>query len=120
MSGEEGYRESVHEVTTEYVETRSRVWHHEGTNDYRNTIIRIEELEDREGKECDLIWNEEPTEVCPGVTTWSEGHGARMRINREACPVRVLFREYFEYVSYTDSEHNSSWTTYFWVRYEAS
>ncbi len=114
----EDYRESVRRVESESVEETSLSWHHEGRNDYKNTYIDIEKIVDGDGNEYDPVWEEQPTEIFPGVVTRKKEHGTHVRIGREACPVRVLFREYFEYVSYDNWEHNSSSTTYWWVRYE--
>lgn len=118
MSGED-YRESVQKLGSEFLEVPSRAWHNEGSNDYKNTYIDIVKIVDREGKEHDPVWGEEPVEVIPGVTTRKEDRGHLVRIARGACPLRVLFREYFEYVSYDSWEHNSSWTSYWWIRYES-
>jgi len=117
MTSDEEYPEEVHQVTSEYVETRSHAWHHEGSNDQKRNRFEILMVVDSEGREFQPTWGEKPTELFPGVMAREENGVQHLHISRDVCPIRILFRWYAEYVSYTDSEHNSSWTTYYWIRY---
>jgi hypothetical protein len=115
VSSEE--RETVTVVTRDFVEVRSSFHHHEGTNDYTNSGTEIVEIVTRDGESVQPVWKSDWTTLTAGVETRDDGGTRRLRILARACPVRVRLRNFHEYVSYTDSEHCSSSTTYAWVRY---
>jgi hypothetical protein len=109
--------ESTVTLTTATVEVTSRVWYHGGSNDRSVDRLDILSIEDRTGAVHQPVWQDQPHVLFPGVETLRDGRRNRVRIAREACPVRLLFRERYEYDSYTDSEHCSSYQREYWVRY---
>jgi hypothetical protein len=113
-------KESVSVVTGDVVEVQSSFFHHEGTNDYTNTKIEVVEIVDRDGRSLQPVWPAEWTALADGVETRGDHKTRSVRIFARACPVRVRFLNYREYVSYTDEEHSSSSTSHAWVRYVAS
>src|SRR5688572_19629527 len=108
--------ESVSVVIRDFVEVCGRHHHHEGTNDYSNSGTEIVEVVNRNGESFEPVWKSDWTMLTDGVETRDDGRARCLRILATACPVRVRFRNFYEYVSYTDSEHCSSSTTYDWVR----
>ena len=75
---------------------------------------------DRDGVEHEPVWSNARVELCPGIVMFSRDRRRYLSIARVACPVRVLLTERFEYISYDDASHNTSWTKRYWVRYEAA
>jgi len=116
---EEGYRESVVQVTSDVVEATSRTRYMGGTNDWKVTRTSIKKVVDRSGEEHEPVWEEEETEIFPGAITVREDWTQVLRVSREAFPVRVQFSRVYEYWSYDYWEHNSVSHTDYWVRYEA-
>jgi len=112
-------REDVVKVSGEHAETSAHYWYRGGTNDYKKEGIEIEAVVDREGNEHEPRWGDETIELFPGVSTRKDRRGRHLRIERAACPVRVRQRHWYEYVSYDNYEHNSSFSHIFWTRYEA-
>jgi hypothetical protein len=110
--------EEVQVVLVPFVDIETSGWHSSGTNDYKNEYTDIVSIVDRDGTEHEPRWTDEPLELFVGVEAFTRDRRRCVRIHRSALPVRVRFRHYFEYVSYDDSERNSSWTRHFWVRYE--
>ena len=110
-------RESTSVLSGALVDVRSWRHHHEGTNDYTNSWTDIVEIVDRHDHIVEPVWGPDWLRVADGVETRSEGHTCCLRIHADACPVRVRFHDVHEYVSYTDSEHSSSSTREYWVRY---
>jgi hypothetical protein len=106
-------------VYGDHAEATACYWHTEGRNDYKENGFEIEAVVDRYGTEHEPRWSDEPAELFPGVSTYRNRQGRHLRIERSACPVRVRMREWFQYVSYDWAEHNSSWSTPYWVRYVA-
>ena len=104
-------------VSRDFVEVRSSFHHHEGTNDYTNSSTEIVEIVNRNGESFQPVWKPDWTTLTDGEETRDDGRTRCLRIFASACPVRAHFRNFYEYVSYTDSEHCSSSTTYDWVRY---
>ena len=109
--------ETVSVVRRDVVEVWSSFHHHEGTNDYTNSGTEIVEIVNRNGESFEPVWKSDWTTLADGVETRDDGRTRCLRIRASACPVRVHFRNFYEYVSYTDSEHSSSSTSYEWVRY---
>ncbi len=112
--------EQVKRVASEFIEVTSTSFHSEGSNDYKNEYHLIERVVDRDGIEYEPVWGDKTTELCPGVTSRTRDGGNRLRIERAACPVRILFCHHREYVSYDNWEHNTSSKRHYWIRYEAS
>ena len=117
---DKGQVESEHTlvVGAPFVDVETWGWHSSGTNDYKNEYTSVVSVVDRDGTEHEPRWTDEPLELFVGVETFTRDRRRCVRIHRSALPVRVLFRHYYEYVSYDDWEHNSSWTRHYWVRYE--
>lgn len=101
------------------VEIQSSRRHSRGTNDYKNRYLDIVANMDRGGTHYEPRWADEPLELFDGVETFTKDHQRCVRIQRSSCPVRVRFREFFEYVSCDPWEHNSSSTRHGWGRCEA-
>lgn len=110
-------RESTIVLTRDVIEVRSSYHHHEGSNDYTNTRTDIVGIVDRQGQTLTPVWSADWTTIGEGVDSRADGHSYAIRISAIGCPVRVRFSNFHEYVSYTDSEHSSSWISYYWVRY---
>lgn len=110
--------EEVIRISNNFAEARSHYWHSEGTNDYKNSAIHIEKIVDRKGQVVGAVWQDDWTEVSPGIETRKE-KGHHVRIHRHACPVRIQFQRWYEYVSYDDSAYSFSESANYWVRYEA-
>ena len=106
-------------ITPDSAEAQEYSWHREGRNDYKNEGFQIVRIKDRKRRSVKPVWSEEWTEISPGIESRAEPGQRCVRIFKRACPVRVLFRHWFEYVSYTDSSHCSSWSRHYWVKYKA-
>jgi hypothetical protein len=113
-------RESTSVLSGESVEIHSWFHHHEGSNDYTNSRTDIVAIEDREGRTLAPVWAPQWTSIAAGVETRDDGSTHRVRIAASACPIRVRFSDFHEYVSYTDSEHCSSSIRHYIVRYVVS
>ena len=95
--------ERIHQVEDDFAEAVS--WSYldrQGTNDYSGHGTEIERILDREGQTVEAVWNSTWTEIVPGIGTRREAERRCVQIFRQACPVRILFRSWIEYVSYTD------------------
>jgi hypothetical protein len=101
-------KEEVHSIVGECEEIHSWRSHYEGSDDYTNDGCSILAIVDRNGRRFDPVWSDSWTELTPGVTTRYAGSKQRVRIYAAACPVSVLFRDWSEYVSYSDAEYCSS------------
>jgi len=110
--------ESVH-LTGESLELASSVWYHGGSNDRSVDRLDILEIEDPAGGRHQPVWSATPHQLLPGVETFRTDGTNRVRIERRACPLRVRFRASYEYDSYTDSEHCSSYHREYWVTYRS-
>ena len=113
-------RESTSVLSGEFAEIRSWYHHHEGSNDYTNSRTDIVAIEGREGRALQPVWGSDWSSVADGVETRDDNGIRRVRIAASACPVRVRFSDFHEYVSYTDAEHCSSSIRHYVVRYVAS
>jgi len=111
-------KETIHIVSDDFVEVKGFSSGSRGTNDYHNQGLDIDKIVDSGGRDVTLTWNDDWVAVSPGIET-CRGKRYSARIHRSACPVRIRFADWYEYVSYDDYAHNSSWRHYFWVRYEA-
>ncbi len=107
-------------MTDEVVVVRSNYWHREGSNDYTNRGLDIAEIVDRAGRSHEGTWDDVATEISPGIETYIQGKQRCLRLGRAACPIRVRFREWMEYVAYDNSRNNDRWDKYYWVRYEGA
>jgi hypothetical protein len=110
-------REGTTVLSSDVIEMRSLAWCHEGTNDYTSLRTDIEAIVDRENRALTPVWERAWTTVAEGVDTRHDGRSRVVRIAAAACPVRVRFCDYHEYVSYTHREHCSKCTSCYWVRY---
>ena len=119
MTDPEGQR-VVHMTAEELEQPASTAWRRGGSGDYKTDSLVVERIVDRDGIERELVWSDARVELCPGITMFSRDRRRYLTILRAACPVRILFAEHFEYVSYDDASHNTSWTKRYWVRYEAA
>lgn len=117
MSERELELERTSVLSSDVIEVRSLAWHHQGTNDYTNLRTDIEAIIDQENRTLTPVWSPEWTTVAEGVETRDDGRSHVVRISAAACPVRVRFCDYHEYVSYTHREHCSNFTSCYWVRY---
>jgi hypothetical protein len=106
-------------MTGDSIELESARYHRNGSNDYSNWGTTIVEVVDRNGVSHTLGSHQDWHELAPGITARADGRGVRVRIARAACPVRVRYQSFNEYVSWDNYEHNSYWTTNHWVRYLA-
>lgn len=112
-----GERERTSVLSSDLIELRSLSWHHEGTNDHTSLRTEIEAIVDRENRTLTPVWERAWTMVAEGVQTRHDGRSCVVRIAATACPVRLRFCDYHEYVSYTHREHCSKCTACYWVRY---
>ncbi len=118
--GKKEEQEKVIQLNSDYVEVETYYYGRTGSNDYTKRSRTIEKIVDREGKSHKVIKEENWTEISSGIETCKKDYYISVvRINRKACPVRMLWCSRHEYVSYDSSEHNSQETDYYWVRYEA-
>jgi len=103
------------------------------TNSYVVDRTSLRTILDSSGQPVTPEWSEDWTEIAPGIETRRENRGTRsrignrthethisgsLRIHRHACPVYVEFGETHEYVDY-DGIDSSSYSSDYWVRYEA-
>ena len=65
------------------------------------------------------VWMDAWQEVSPGIKTRIEKGTCQVKIYRSTCPVRVLYHDFYEYISYDHYEHCSSSSNFYWVRYES-
>jgi hypothetical protein len=110
--------ESVKKIAEGFVDVTGMYFGRRGSNDYSNRGIDINKVIDALGNEVKLVWKDEWTPIAPGIETGRANNKRTLRIHYEACPVRVRFRHYSEYVSYDSGDHNSYWEMFFWERYE--
>ncbi|MFH2057640.1 MAG: hypothetical protein ABIJ59_01925 [Pseudomonadota bacterium] len=112
--------ENVKDISDYFIDITGMYYGKNGSNDYSRRGIEIDTIIDNLGNAVKKIWEDEWTQIAPGIETATVKGVRTVRIYREACPVRVRFRHYSEYVSYDYHEHNSSWEQFYWVRYERS
>jgi len=92
-------------------------WSSPGRRDYKSEGFRIECVVDREGREHNLEWADEPRDITPGRTATTDGHRRRLRISSVVCPIRVLHLHWSQY-SGSHPDRNSSWRTRTWHQFE--
>jgi hypothetical protein len=112
-------QEQVRRVRDEVVEVRSSRHYYGGSNDRTKSGERVAAVVDRDGRQLELGYHRDWTEVAPGIEARGATEEEVVRIHRSALPVRVEMHRYHEYISYTDSEHCSYHSSRYWVRYEA-
>ena len=112
--------ESVQIIDEKFVDVTGLYYGGRGSHDYSRKGIDIDTVIDSTGHEVKMVWKDQWNPVAPGIETGVVNGTRTVRIHREVCPVRVRFREYWEYVSYDYSEHNSNWETFYWLRYESN
>ncbi len=116
-------------VKDEFIEVACELYFRGKTNSYIREQSIFEMIVDRDSRVIKGIWNNEWTEVSPGIETRKDGTGTRygnieqykteiIRIHRSACPVHVHFQKYDEYNDY-DGEFSESHSRDYWVRYES-
>lgn len=117
---QEGFE--IHKTTDDVVEVTSSSYYHQRSNSYSRDEISIEAIVDHHGQTVEAIWEDDWTEITPGIETRSVSTSYPpqqcVRIARWACPVRVLFSRWSEYVDYGYT-HSSSHRDSYWVHYEA-
>jgi len=103
------------------------------TNSYVVDRTSLLSILDKSAQSIECKWDDDWTEVSPGIETRRENRGYRttigarssehfvtqsVRIQGDACPVFIKFRRALEYIDYFDSEFSSCNSTDYWVRYE--
>jgi hypothetical protein len=103
------------------------------TNSYVVDRTALLSILDKSAHQIEEKWQDDWTEVAPGIETRRENQifrtriGSRssehvitgsVRIQASACPVFIKFRSTLEYVDYYDSEFSSCNSTDYWIRYE--
>lgn len=104
------------------------------TNAYVVERTSLVKILDRSGQAVEPCWNDEWSEVAPGIEMqrarssqrFSVGNSSRetvttgrLRIHRDACPVHLQLCDTREYVDSDDWSFSSRVDTESWVRYEA-
>jgi hypothetical protein len=113
--------EEIQQITGTFTEVKSYGWSRQGTNDYSHEQTDIEQIIDRNIQNVEAVWSDGWVEVSPGIETSIDAHQHRhVRIHRSACPVRIQFRNWYEYVSYDYAEHCSSWSREYILRFECN
>ena len=110
--------EEVVFLKEEFIKLTPFYHHHEGTNDYSNSRIDIHEVVDKAGQIVEPVLAETWTEVSPGIETCKMNENLHVKIYKYACPVRILFREFYEYISYDNYEHCCQHARFYWVLYK--
>jgi hypothetical protein len=113
-------KETIQTIHSSFLDVTGMYYGRSGSNDYSRRGIEIDAIEDSRGKALSLIWNDGMTAIGPGIESGIMDGVRTIRIHQQACPVRVRFRHYSEYVSYDWPDHNSSWQAFYWIRYESS
>lgn len=108
-------------------------WYRDKTNSYVVDRKSLLSILDRSARVIECQWEDDWTEVAPGIETRRENQGTRTRIGGRssehittesvriqafACPVFIRFRRTLEYVDYFDSQFSSCHSTDYWVKYE--
>jgi hypothetical protein len=108
-------------------------WYRGKTNSYVVDRTSLLSMLDRSARVIEGIWEDDWTEISPGIETRREHRSSRtrigsrssehvitagVRIREHACPVLIQFRRTLEYVDYYDSAFSSCNSTDYWVRYE--
>ena len=108
-------------------------WYRGKTNSYVVDRTSLLSILDKSAHQIEGEWQDDWTEVAPGIETRRENTISRtrigsrssehvitgsIRIQANACPVFIKFRSTLEYVDYYDSEFSSCNSTDYWVRYE--
>jgi hypothetical protein len=108
-------------------------WYRDKTNSYVVDRTSLLSILDKSAHQIEGEWQDDWTEVAPGIETRRENRISRtrigsrssehvmtgsIRIQANACPVFIKFRSTLEYVDYYDSEFSSCNSTDYWVRYE--
>jgi hypothetical protein len=106
------------QIDEKMIELQSSHWHREGSDDYTNDITNIVEIVDSAERCHQPLWYRKWTELAPGIETRASDGINRLRIQAGACPVLVRFAQTYEYVSYSDREHNVNRSHEYWVRYD--
>jgi hypothetical protein len=101
------------------VKVRSSRTHYEGNNDYSKYGETIDEIVDKAGLQLKPVWKNSWTNIANGLATRCGLNGQIVWIAKRACPVRIKWRHWSKYMSYTDAEHCSQREYYRWVSYEA-
>ncbi len=118
MKEQKEEKEDVKIIEADFIDVTGMYYGRNGSNKYTRRGIEIDTIVDSNGNKVKIVWQDEWVEVAFGIESGNVNNVRTIRIHREACPVRVRFRHYEEYVSYDYSEHNSSWKTFYWARYE--
>lgn len=116
----ETIKEEVVRLTSESTERQSYYFHRKGSHDYSTDRIEIDKIVDREGRPVEGVWNDQWTEIAQGIETRLNNGLCSIRIHRKACPVRVRYWHFFEYVSYDDPEYCKSDSHHSWKRFECA
>jgi hypothetical protein len=116
---DEDPKEEIIAVKGPFVEIGETFHHHDGSNDYNRSWTDFDEVRDSGDQKVEVVGGDDWMEVAPGIESRGGWHSRRLRIHRNACPVRVKWTSFYEYVSWTDYEHNHSGFRDYWVRYEA-
>jgi len=111
------YPETIELVSLEVIELCSSTRYRSGTNDYSSEKIRVIAVIDCKGIRHEGIWEQDWSTLSAGITTRQDNQGQQLRIKRSVCPVRVLYQEFREYVSYDFQSHCQQSTEHYWVKY---
>jgi hypothetical protein len=108
-------------------------WYRGKTNSYVVDRTWLLSILDKSAHPIEGKWQDDWIEVAPGIETRRENTISRtrigsrssehtitgsIRIQANACPVFIKFRNTLEYVDYYDSEFSSCNSSEYWVRYE--
>ena len=113
----EDHPEIVEHVSVEVIELQSSTRYRNGTNDYSSETRKIVLIVDREGTRHDGIWEQDWGTLSAGIATRQSAQGQQLSIKRSACPVRVLYHTFREYVSYDFQSHCQQSSEDYWVKY---
>jgi len=113
----EDYPEIVEHVSVEVIKLHSSSHHRKGTNDYSSETRKIVAIVDREGTRHDGTWKQDWATLSAGIATRQTAQGQQLNIKRSACPVRVLYHAFSEYVSYDCQNHCQQSSKDYWIMY---
>ena len=113
------YPEETVSFKSECFQLESHIFYRGGTNDYSKDGTSIHKIVNNKGIVVEGVWMDAWQEISPGIKTRIEKGNCQVRIYRSACPVRVLYHDFYEYISYDHYEHCSSSSNFYWIRYES-
>jgi hypothetical protein len=112
--------EHIESITGEYEEVRAgSASGTEGTNDYTRRGSAIRGIWDRSRRPVEPVWKSQWTEVAAGIRTRRIEYREFVRVDRQACPVRVRVDTWSESGSYDSWGPSSMSGGTYVVRFEA-